>query len=177
MGSALRTEEYEMLFDAFDTDRDGLIGQVDIDVLVQRWCVALHVPPGTPAWSQITRKANRLWQDLIGHFDEAGDKRVSKQEWVASHDQPGFIENAAIPWAVGVFDVGDPEGEGRVSLQAWMTCQTVTGWGQVESLDMFLQLDDDRDGYVQRDRFVAYIEEFYSNAEDSDRWWSARAEA
>jgi Ca2+-binding EF-hand superfamily protein len=172
MSSGLRTQEYELLFDAFDTDRDGQIGQLDFDVLVQRWCVALQVPPGTPAWNQITRKANRLWQDLLGHVDSTGDKQVSKQEWVESHDQPGFIENAAIPWAVGVFDVGDPNGEGRVSLQAWMTCQTVTGWAQAESLEMFQQLDDDRDGYVQRDKFVDYIEQFYRSARDDDRWWS-----
>ncbi|BCB88505.1 EF-hand domain-containing protein [Phytohabitans suffuscus] len=170
--AGVRQQEYEILFDAFDTDHDGQIGQLDIDVLVQRWCVALHVAPGTPAWNQITKRANRLWQDLIGHVDAAGDKQVAKQEWVDSHDQPGFIENAAIPWAVGVFDVGDPNSEGRVSLQAWMTCQTVTGWGQAESLEMFLQLDDDRDGYVQRDRFAAYIEQFYHSAADDDRWWS-----
>jgi Ca2+-binding EF-hand superfamily protein len=168
----VRTEEYELLFDAFDTDGDGQIGQLDIDVLVQRWCVALQVPPGTAAWNKITRTANRLWQDLIGHVDPVGDKQVSKREWVDSHDQPGFIENAAIPWAVGVFDVGDPNGEGRVSLGAWMTCQTVTGWPQAESLEMFQQLDDDGDGYVQRDMFVEYIEQFYRTADDDDRWWS-----
>jgi len=172
MTTALQKQEYEQLFDAFDTDGDGLIGQLDIDVLVQRWCVALGVPPGTPAWNEITSTANRLWQDLLGHVDSAGDKQVSKQEWVDSHDQPGFIENAAIPWAVGVFDVGDPNREGRVSLQAWMTCQTVSGWGQAESLEMFQQLDDDGDGYVQRDKFVDYIEQFYRAAQDDDRWWS-----
>jgi Ca2+-binding EF-hand superfamily protein len=171
--TAVRQQEYELLFDAFDTDRDGQIGQLDLDVLVQRWCVALQVSPGTPAWNQITRRANRLWQDLIGHVDANGDKQVSKQEWVDSHDQPGFIENAAVPWAVGVFDIGDPNGEGRVSLQAWMTCQTVTGWGQAESLEMFLQLDDDKDGYVQRDKFADYIDQFYRSAQDDDRWWSA----
>ncbi|MGW4393766.1 SRPBCC domain-containing protein [Amycolatopsis nivea] len=170
MTTSVRQQEYEMLFDAFDLDHDGQIGQLDLDVLVQRWCVALQVPPGHPAWNQITRKANRLWQDLIGHFDKDGDKRVSKQEWVDSHEQPGFVEKAAAPWAIGVFDIGDPDGEGRVSLQRWMTCQTVTGWDQAESLKMFQQLDDDQDGYVQRDKFVAYIEEFYSTTEN--RWWS-----
>jgi Ca2+-binding EF-hand superfamily protein len=172
MATALRKQEYEQLFGAFDTDGDGQIGQLDIDVLVQRWCVALQVPPGTPAWNEITKTANRLWQDLIGHVDAAGDKYVSTQEWVESHEQPGFIENAAIPWAVGVFDVGDPDREGRVSLQAWMTCQTVTGWPQAESLEFFQQLDEDGDGYVQRDKFVDYIEQFYRAAQDDDRWWS-----
>jgi Ca2+-binding EF-hand superfamily protein len=172
MSTALREQEYELLFDAFDSDGDGQIGQLDIDVLVQRWCVALEVAPGTPAWNQITRKANRLWQDLLGHVDSAGDKQVSKPEWVESHDQPGFIENAAIPWAVGVFDVGDPNGEGRVSLQAWVPCQTVTGWPQEESVEMFRQLDDDGDGYIQRDTFAEYIEQFYRSADDDDRWWS-----
>src|SRR3954454_5769328 len=173
MATGLQQQEYELLFDAFDTDGDGQIGQLDIDVLVQRWCVALEVPTGTPAWNQITRKANRLWQDLLGHRDSAGDKQVSKQEWVDTHDQPGFIEDAAIPWAVGVFDVGDPNGEGRVSLHAWVTCQTVTGWPEQDSIEMFHQLDDDGDGYIQRDRFAAYIEEFYNSAQDNDRWWSS----
>src|SRR3954468_19673562 len=172
MATGLQQQEYELLFDAFDTDGDGQIGQLDIDVLVQRWCVAREVPPVTPAWNQITRKSNRLWQDLLGHVDAAGDKQVAKQEWVDSHDQPGFVANAAMPWAVGVFDVGDPNGEGRVSLQAWMTCQTVTGWGQAESLEMFQQLDGDGDGYVQRDKFAAYIDDFYRTTQDDDRWWS-----
>lgn len=167
----VREEEFGVLFDAFDTDHDGQIGQLDLDVLVQRWCVALHVAPGTRAWLSITGRANRLWQDLLGHRDSAGNKQVSRQEWVDSHDRPAFVRDAAIPWAIGVFDIGDPDETGRVSLQAWMTCQSVTGWDQMESLHTFQQLDDNQDGYIERARFTSYIEEFYATTVDNDRWW------
>lgn len=153
-------EEYEALFKAFDHDGDGVIEQTDVDLLVQRWCRALLVSPGSPQWREITRVSNRLWQHLEGSVDEAGDKQVSRREWVASHEQPGFIENVAIAWGIAVFDMG-ADADKRVSLQVWMTTHSVTGYAQLESLAGFQRLDEDGDGYIDRDPFVKYIEDFY----------------
>ncbi|GAA4304385.1 EF-hand domain-containing protein [Actinomadura luteofluorescens] len=153
-------EEYEALFKAFDHDGDGVIEQTDVDLLVQRWCRALHVVPGSPQWLAITRPSNRLWQHLEGTVDAAGDKKVSKRDWVASHELPGFIENVAIPWGVAVFDMG-ADADKRVSLQVWMTTHSATGYPQLESLAGFQRLDEDGDGYLDRDPFVKYIEAFY----------------
>ncbi|GAB3974285.1 hypothetical protein GCM10029978_055520 [Actinoallomurus acanthiterrae] len=161
MPSAAQAEGYRLLFDHFDTDHDDQIEQDDIDVLVQRWCAALHRAPGDSAWRQMTRRSNRLWQHLRGHTNAEGDKQVSKTEWVDSHDDAGFVQNVAVPWALAVYDLGDAKGDGRVSLQAWMTTHTVSGYGQAESLAAFQELDHDRDGYVEKKDFIQHIEGFY----------------
>ncbi len=153
-------EEYEALFRRFDHDGDGLIQQSDIDLLNQRWCVALHVTPGSRQWHAITGRSNRLWQDLPGHRDAAGDKVVTVEEWVKAHDDPVFVEQVAIPWAVSVFDMGTDD-DGRVSLQVWMTTQSVSNYPQIASLEAFQRLDENGDGYLDREPFTRYIEGFY----------------
>jgi len=152
--------EYEGLFNRFDHDGDGLIRQSDIDLLNQKWCVKLHVAPGTPQWYAITTHSNRLWQHLPGTIDEAGDKVVSRAEWVGAHDDLAFVEKVAMPWGVSVFDMGADD-DGRVSLQVWMTTQSVSDYPQIASLEAFQRLDDNGDGYLDRDPFAKYIEDFY----------------
>jgi hypothetical protein len=157
--------EYEGLFKRYDHDGDGLIRQSDLDLLNQRWCVALHVAPGCPQWYAITTHSNRLWQHLPGRIDEAGDKVVGLDEWVAAHDDWDFVERVAMPWAVSVFDMG-ADGEGRVSLQVWMTTQSVSDYPQVASLEAFQRLDENGDGYLDREPFTKYIEDFYRRTGD-----------
>lgn len=154
------TEEYELLFQRYDHDGDGLIRQSDIDLLNHKWCVALHVVPGSRQWHAVTGRSNRLWQDLPGHVDAAGDKVVSRQEWVSAHHDPAFVEQVAIPWAVSVFDMGSDDDQ-RVSLQVWMTTQSVSSYPQIASLEAFQRLDEDGDGYLDRKPFEKYIETFY----------------
>lgn len=154
------TEEYELLFKRFDDDGDGLIRQSDIDLLNHRWCVALHVVPGSRQWYAITTHANRLWQHLPGHIDAAGDKVVTREEWVAAHDDREFVEKVAIPWAVSVFDMGTDDDQ-RVSLQVWMATQAVSDYPQIASLEAFQRLDENGDGYLDREPFTKYIEQFY----------------
>jgi Ca2+-binding EF-hand superfamily protein len=153
--------EYELLFKRYDHDGDGVIEQSDLDLLNSRWCTALHVPPGSRQWYAITRHSNRLWHHLPGTVNADGDKVVSVRQWVSAHDDAAFVERVAIPWAVSVFDMGADD-DGRVSLAVWMATQSVSDYPQIDSLRAFQRLDENGDGYLDREPFTKYIEAFYS---------------
>ncbi|MGW4115150.1 EF-hand domain-containing protein [Actinosynnema sp. NPDC004786] len=165
MVTELQQRKFEQHFDRYDANGDGVLDQSDIDRLVQGWCVSFGATPGSEQWREVTRKANKFWQELEGHADGSGDKVVTKEEWVAAHDNPGFIEDVAIPLAQTTFELGDTDGDGRVSLNEWMTLQSASGVGQVEALEMFQKLDGDGDGFVTTDEHAAAIRDFYRSTD------------
>ncbi|MFB9904141.1 EF-hand domain-containing protein [Allokutzneria oryzae] len=162
MPTSLQQHRLTREFNRYDVDGDGTIDQTDIDGVVQSLCSAHRVVPGSPAWREITSRANRLWYDLIGHLDDDGDRTVSREEWVAAHDRPGFIDAVAIPLARFAFEIGDADQDGRMSLNEWMISHTVFGSNQLEALESFQSLDEDGDGYVTADEHAAAVARFYS---------------
>jgi hypothetical protein len=123
------------------------------------------VAPGTSQWRQVTAAANRLWQLLKGHVDSNGDKVVTKQEWVSTHEDSDFVDNVAIPLDQAAFELGDLDGDGRVSLSQWMTFQTVAGIGQREALSLFQALDTDGDGYLTSAEYAETLRAFYGSTD------------
>lgn len=165
MTSDLQRQKYTKAFERFDVDGDGQIEQTDIDALVQGWAHDLGVPPKTPVWRILVRLSNRMWQDIRGHFDRNGNKRVNLEEWLAAHEDPDFIKNIALPFGVAAFDLADADRDGKVSLNEWTTAQTVSGLSQAEALASFQQLDGDADGYVTKEEYIKATEEFYRSTD------------
>jgi Ca2+-binding EF-hand superfamily protein len=168
MATDLQLRKFEKLFENLDTDGDGVIDQADVDRLVQGWCAAFGVPPGSERWRQATARSNKLWQSLESRADADGDTVVGKQEWVAAHEDPAFIENVAIPLAEANFDLADVDQDGRVALNEWMTAQSVVGLGQIEALEAFQLLDADGDGFITAEEHLAALHEFYRSTDSED---------
>lgn len=165
MATDLQLRKFEKLFENLDGNGDGVIDQSDVDRLVQGWCAAFGVPPGSERWRQVTARSNKLWQSLEGRVGADGDTVVGKQEWVAAHDDPDFIENVAIPLAEANFALADVDEDGRVTLNEWMTAQNVAGLGQVEALEAFQSLDSDGDGYITAEEHRTAVRNFYRSTD------------
>ncbi|MFB9902320.1 EF-hand domain-containing protein [Allokutzneria oryzae] len=162
MGTTLYQQRLEKDFERYDADHDGVIDQTDIHGVVQALCQAHNVPPGSPTWREVTTRANRLWQHLEGHLDDNGDKVISLEEWTAGYNHPGFVDEVALPLAEFAFRLGDRDGDGKLSLDEWMTSQTAFGVGQVEAIQNFHRLDENGDGYVTTDEHARAVRSFYS---------------
>ncbi|WP_225732113.1 MULTISPECIES: EF-hand domain-containing protein [unclassified Nocardia] len=163
MVTKAQQQKFAKHFERYDADNDGKIDQSDIDVLINKWCHAFHIAPGSDKWRSTVKRANRLWQDLQGHADANGDKEISREEWIAAHEDPRFVDEVAIPLAQLTFELGDVDGDGRLSLSEWMTLQSVSGVGQVEGLKMFQALDTNGDGYISTDEHDAALREFFGS--------------
>jgi Ca2+-binding EF-hand superfamily protein len=161
MSNDLQTAKFEREFRNIDTDNDGMIEETDVDVVVQSWCIDFGFAPGTAQWRRINSWGHLMWRNLIGVADEDGYKKVSMADWVASHQQPGFIEKVAMPFAQMAVDLADTDNDGRLSEQDWLTGQRSTGQSEEEIIESFRYIDTDNDGYVTKDECYQAIKEFY----------------
>ncbi|PXX70597.1 EF hand domain-containing protein [Nocardia tenerifensis] len=163
MVTKARQQKFAKHFERYDADSDGKIDQSDIDALINRWCDAFNIAPGSDKWRITIKRANRLWQDLQGHADANGDKVINLEEWISAHEDPRFVDEVAIPLAQLTFELGDTDGDGSISLSEWMTLQSISGVGQVDALKMFQALDHDGDGYISTDEHDAALREFFGS--------------
>lgn len=163
MASKLQRTKYEKLFERYDHDGDGEIEQADIDAIIAQWTHDFHIVPGSEQWRRMTGAANHMWQDLPGHTDRKGRKRVSKAEWVAAHEKPDFIEAIALPFTLAVFEAGDVDGDGMITLQEYLKAQVATRVPQDEALEVFQAFDEDGDGKISKEEFARHIEAFYKS--------------
>ncbi|WP_447002717.1 EF-hand domain-containing protein [Saccharothrix isguenensis] len=165
MSTELQRQKLEQQFDRFDSNGDGVIDQSDVDRLVQGWCAAFGATPGSEQWQKVTTRSNKLWRLLDGHLDADGDMVVDKEQWVAAHGKPDFIDKVAIPLAQATFELGDVSQDGRLGLNEWMTAQSIAGVGQMEALEVFQSLDEDGDGFVTAAEHLAALREFYGSTD------------
>ncbi|HEV8554982.1 MAG TPA: EF-hand domain-containing protein [Actinophytocola sp.] len=163
MPTQLQRRKFEKLFERLDADHDGKVDQSDIDALVQGWCATVNAAPGSGKWRQITASANTMWQEVQQRFSVKAGTAVTRDQWVAAHDDPTFVDDVAIPMAMAAFELGDAEGEGKVSFARWMAGQTVSGLNQAEAAELFRQLDRNGDGYVTKEEYAQAISEFYKS--------------
>lgn len=165
MATEIQRQRYEKIFNNFDFDGDGDIDKADIDALVHSWCQIFDVAPGSHKWRQITRLADRWWRDLIGRIDSDGNKIVSKEEWVSSFGQPGFIDNVAVPFGLAAFDLGDKDDDGKLSRDDHRKGTTAGRATAVESSHVFSNFDTDGDGYITKEEARKGLEKFYKGTE------------
>lgn len=161
MATELQRRKYEKAFDRFDVDDDGIIDETDITAMVQIWCDTFDVAPRSEDWKKINSLANKLWRDLEGTVDADGNKSVTKQEWHAAMENPEYVENVALPFALAVFDLADKDGSGQLTVNEMIAAQSKAGIAEAETRQMFDRLDTDGDGYVTRDEYGEAIRQFY----------------
>jgi len=168
MATELQRRKLEKVFASFDVDQDGVIDELDITAMAQIWCDTYEVPPRSEGWRKIHGRAHAMWRRIRGSTEADGTKRVTRQAWVAWIDEPGFedfVETAAIPFSMAVFEVADSDRDGRINAREMLAAQSKSGMSEEETDRVFERLDTDRDGYVTGPEYAQAAREFYLSAD------------
>ncbi|GAA5127373.1 EF-hand domain-containing protein [Haloechinothrix salitolerans] len=164
MSTDLLQRKLAKVFASFDVDQDGVIDELDITAMAQIWCDVYEVAPNSAEWRQIHGRAHAMWREMRGSTGADGIKRVTLSEWVewgTKPDFPDFVENAAIPFSLAVFDVADKDRDGKITMPEMMAAQSKSGMSPEETQSAFDTLDTDRDGYVTGEQYAQAAREFY----------------
>ncbi|MER5261484.1 EF-hand domain-containing protein [Actinosynnema sp. NPDC002837] len=167
MTSDLMQRKHDKAFERLDADQDGRIDQSDITALADKWRKALGATPGSPEAARLTKLANDMWTGIQQHTDKDFDSAISKDEWNAASEDPGFVDNVAVPFALAAFDAADADNDGQISKEEMAKAQKQAGMSESESRAAFDKLDTDHDGYVSRKEFAAAVKEFYLSDDPS----------
>ncbi|MFI9005796.1 EF-hand domain-containing protein [Actinosynnema sp. NPDC053489] len=167
MTSDLKQRKYDKVFERIDADHDGRIDQSDITAMAEAWCQALGAAPGSPEATRLTKLASDMWKGVQQHADLDVDAAITRDEWATASEDPGFVDNVAVPFALAAFDAADRDDDGRISREEMAAAQTRSGMSESESRAAFEKLDVDHDGYVSREEFARAVKEFYLSEDPS----------
>lgn len=167
MTSDLKQRKYDKAFERFDADHDGRIDQSDITALADKWRQALGVTAASPEGARLAKLASDMWAGIQQHTDKDSDQAISREEWAAAAQDPGFVNNVAVPFALAAFDAADRDSDGKITLEEMIAAQSQGGMSESESRAAFDKLDSDHDGFVSRDEFAAATKEFYLSDDPS----------
>ncbi|MFF8998644.1 EF-hand domain-containing protein [Streptomyces achromogenes] len=156
-------DHFQTLFRQLDTDGDGVIAQVDLDVLVQGTLIRYGAFPGSERWRRITDLGNRLWDGLRTGLDTDKDGEISAREFVTAYRRPEFLEQTVIPFETAVLEMSDEDGDGRASVTEWVAWQQAKGVPVPDALREFTEIDADGDGYLGRDEYTRHLESQYTS--------------
>lgn len=134
-------DEMKLVFDKFDTDKDGKISQQDYKAILRS--LGKETVPGEVA---------KIFQIV----DLDGDGFISFKEFMDAHKKGGGIKTMDIQNAFGMYDLNN---DGKISPEEVM--EVLKRLGEQCSLDdcrrMVRAVDTDGDGLVDMDEFMTMM--------------------
>lgn len=171
MASDLRTRKAEKLFENFDHNGNGILTAADITSMAEAFCQAFDKGPGSAEWNTMQERAGAWWQGLTTALGKTELPELSKAEWIEFSSSPafeGFVDDAAVPYSMAAFALGDTDGDGQISLEEMLAAQSKAPMSGAETRALFTRLDVDGDGYVSKDEFQQATRAFYLSDDPED---------
>lgn len=146
--SSVKKDEMRIIFDKFDTNRDGKISQEEYKSAVELITMGKGRSGGGGAKTSKTERAKEFKA-----ADSNGDGFIDFEEFVKIHENTEITINGDIENAFEVFDV---DGNGKISPEELL--EVLSRLGEKSSLDACSKivrgLDADGDGYINMDEFM-----------------------
>ena len=171
MLSDLQTRKLTRYFNAFDSDRNGVLEQSDFERNVRRVVAARDADVGSPEYQWIHTKWMKVWSGLAAGADANDDGRVDLAEWLAYHDaqlrsdMPYWreIEAGGVTFAGYMFDVIDMDADGQISWREYSLFLRAYDVPSDLHERIFAQLDLNGDGKLTRDEWIVLTDEFFGD--------------
>ncbi|KLL10664.1 calcium-binding protein [Protofrankia coriariae] len=150
------------MFEATDTNNDGVIEWSDYERIVDRYVSGFGLDRDSRE-AQALRAAHLMyWFELRRHA--GGNDRLDRDDYIAAlHslivDTSRFNLVEGIPHAI--FDVIDRNGDGGISKEEFSRYLQVWKIDPKTGLEVFNRLDIDGDGSISRHEFIRSWREFF----------------
>ncbi|MDH6539997.1 Ca2+-binding EF-hand superfamily protein [Streptomyces sp. SPB4] len=143
------------IFAMLDVDGDGVITRAEYLARVDRAAAALGRGADHPVVGAARTAHEEVWADM----DADHDGRVTFEEYRtwAGHDA---FERSCRPALGSLFDVADLDGDGRLSREEFTRLRVASRNTAQDADRAFDDLDTDRDGFVERDAYLAGIHDY-----------------
>ncbi len=170
MMTEFQIRKMDVLFDAYDGNKDGYLEATDFDRPAERFDARMGTTgPGErpSAWWR------GFWQGMTPLADSDG--RVSRAAWLAYLDgvwsDPATFDQL-IQGGVSLYiAVVDTNGDGMLSLDEYRHLFYALSLDEGMVDDIFPRLDADGDGYLSREELAQRVREFYDNDPDAPGNW------
>lgn len=160
--------KFSILFDWFDSNRNGSIGRADFEHGADVFSSVV------PADDQKNRSAIRAafirWWELIESAKAAdAGKQISRSQFVAamrSHvTHPDHFDNIVPPIADALLDSADTDGSGTLSIDEYLRIWEGLGVSRKEATEAFRKLDSDNNGFISHEEYRVAVSEFCLSAD------------
>ncbi len=168
--SDLRERNIGAIFDALDTDADGMITAADVNGLAARACDQLGLT-GTAKGTQLTDIWASWWEQMAADAD--ADGRISRADFVAAHisghgDPAAFFQQEIGRFVAAEVEALDMDGDGYVEQADYAAFLAVGGVATEIALAGFARLDTDHDGKVSTDDLIAGTAQLFLSQDPAD---------
>lgn len=165
MASEFQRRKITGVFDAMDTNNDGLLEQSDFQALADRWTTLRGLRPGTAEFESLTSIMLGWWSALqaaanLNRTDGPADK-ASIDDVLAVVDELPTMLDSVVATADAMFDATDENHDGKISAEEYH--QLIEAWNGVETDTeaVFPLLDLNHDGHVSRTEFTLLWTQFW----------------
>ena len=171
MLSVLQTRKLTRYFNAFDSDRNGVLERSDFEKHIRRVVAAGDLTEDSPAYRWVYARWMKVWSALAEGADANADGCVDLAEWLAYHDAQ---IQAKVPYwreldAGGVtsveylFNLIDLDADGQISWKEYSLFLRAYDVPSDLHEGIFSQLDLNGDGMLTRDEWIVLTDEFYGD--------------
>ncbi len=166
----LRERNIGAIFDALDTDADGLITAADVSRMAALACDQLGLA-GTAKGTQLTGIWASWWEQLAAEADAGG--RISRAAFVAAHisgrgDPAAFFQQQIGRFVAAEAKALDTDGDGYIEPAEYAAFLAAGGVAAEIALAGFDRLDTDHDGKISIDELVAGAAQFFLSPDPAD---------
>lgn len=171
-GPGLLERNLGAVFDIWDTDRDGFVGEEDLAAAGRRLTDEFGITSG-PRGMAVTSALRSWWEVLRADCDKDGDGRVSRAEFAAAHasgrGQPqAFYQELVSPVIEAVAQALDLDGDGFIEAADYARAFAAEGIAAEFVAAAFQGLDGDGDGKIGTAELLAAFTHLFLSQDPGD---------
>jgi Ca2+-binding EF-hand superfamily protein len=162
MASEFQRRKIAGVFEAMDTNNDGLLEQSDFEALAARWTRLRGLEPGSAEYEKLAGIMLGWWSALSAASDVNQTNTVSLDDVLHVVDLLPTMLDSVEATADAMFEATDENQDGKISAEEYH--QLIEAWNGVETDTdaVFPLLDLNHDGHVSRSEFTELWTQFWA---------------